>query len=166
MLYTSDGKNYQTLDLHNGNDKIFGMDMLDITTNYSKKETKLEYYQDSADADKTHQYFKEILEGYRESNTEDSRTNFKYREYIKQGNIYKVEETTIITFRVAPQKNQKLYTYINMKDGEYLINARIDSFTLNNYAYKGLTVSGLPSIDSITVNVKGTLYDDQNAVIH
>jgi len=37
---------------------------------------------------------------------------------------------------------------------------------LNNYAYKGLTVSGLPSIDSITVNVKGTLYDDQNAVIH
>jgi len=165
MLYTSDGKNYQNLDLHNGNDKIFGMDMLDITTNYSKKETKLEYYQDSENADKTHQYFKEILEGYRESNTEDSKTNFKYREYIKQGNIYRVEETTLITFKVAPPKNKKLYTYINMKDGEYLINVKVNSFTLNNYAYKGLTVNGLPSIDGITVNVKGTLYDDQNSLI-
>lgn len=52
-----------------------------------------------------------------------------------------------------------------MKDGEYLINARIDNFTLNNYAYKGLTVNGLSSIDNITVNIEGTLYDDQNAII-
>lgn len=165
MLYTSDGTNYQSLDLHNGNTKIFGIDMLNITTRYSKEETKLEYYHDSADADKTHQFFKEILEGYRESNTEDSKNNFKYREYIKHGDIYKVEETTVITFRVAPPNNKKLYTYINMKDGEYLINARADSFTLNNYAYKGLTVSGFPSLDNITVNVEGTLYDDQNAIL-
>ena len=164
MLYTSDGKNYQHLDLHNGNDKIFGMDMLDITTTYDKADTKLEHFNNSAYADKTHQFFKEILEGYSESNTENSKTNFKYREYIKQGDIYKVEETTVITFRVSP-KNQKLYTYINIKDGEYLINARIDNFTLNNYAYKGLTVNGLSSIDNITVNVEGTLYDDQNAII-
>jgi hypothetical protein len=164
MLYTSNGKNYQHLDLHNGNDKIFGMDMLDITTTYDKADTKLEHFNNSAYADKTHQFFKEILEGYSESNTENSKTNFKYREYIKQGDIYKVEETTVITFRVSP-KNQKLYTYINIKDGEYLINARIDNFTLNNYAYKGLTVNGLSSIDNITVNVEGTLYDDQNAII-
>lgn len=157
-------KNYQPLDLHNGNDKIFGMDMLNITTTYDIADTKLVHLDDSASADKTHQFFKEILEGYSESNTENSKSNFKYREYIKQGDIYKVEEITVITFRVSP-KTQKLYTYINMKDGEYLINARIDNFILNNYAYKGLTINGLPSIDNITVNVEGTLYDDQNAII-
>ena len=165
MLYTSDGKNYQSLDLHNGNDKIFGMDMLDIKTTYDKIETKLEHYDDSAKADQTHQFFKEILEGYSESNTENSKTQFKYREYIKQGDIYKVEETTVITFRVSPPKNNKLYTYINMKDGEYLINVRSDNFTLNNYAFNGLNVSGLPSMDNIFVTVNGTLYDDQNAII-
>jgi len=52
-----------------------------------------------------------------------------------------------------------------MKDGEYLINAKTDTFTLNNYAYDGLTVRGLPSLDNINVNVEGTLYDDQNAII-
>ena len=57
MLYTSDGKNYQSLDLHNGNDKIFGMDMLDIKTTYDKVETKLEHYDDSSKADQTHQFF-------------------------------------------------------------------------------------------------------------
>ncbi|NLL06810.1 MAG: hypothetical protein GX270_13730, partial [Clostridiaceae bacterium] len=104
-------------------------------------------------------------EGYSESNTENSKIQFKYREYIKQGDIYKVEETTVITFRVAPPKNNKLYTYINMKDGEYLINVRSDNFTLNNYAFKGLNVSGLPSMDNIFVTVNGTLYDDQNVII-
>jgi len=69
MLYTSNGDNYQSLDLHNKNDKIFGMDMLDITTEYDKQETKLEHYDDSSNADKIHQFFKEILEGYSESNT-------------------------------------------------------------------------------------------------
>jgi hypothetical protein len=166
MQYTSDGKTHQSLDLHNGNDKIFGMDMLNITTNYNKKETKLEHYDNSENADKTHQYFKEILEGYSESNTLASKDNFKYREYIKQGDIYKIEETTVITFTVAPpSKDQKLYTYINMKDGEYRINVRVDNIKLDNYAYNGLNISGLASIDNITVNVNGTLYDDQNSVI-
>lgn len=165
MLYTSDGKNYQSLDLHNDNDKIFGIDMLDVKTTYDKTETKLEHYDDSANADKTHQFFKEILEGYSESNTENSKTQFKYREYIKHGEIYNIEETTVITFRVAPPKNNKLYTYINMKDGEYLINVKSDKFTLNKYEFNGLTVSGLPSIDNIFVNVEGTLYDDQNVII-
>ena len=52
-----------------------------------------------------------------------------------------------------------------MKEREYLINARIDNFILNNYADKGLTINGLHSIDNITVNVKSTLYDNQNAII-
>ena len=51
-----------------------------------------------------------------------------------------------------------------MKDGEYRINVRADNIKLD-YAYNGLNVSGLPSIDNITVYVNGTLYDDQNAVI-
>ncbi|NLL07009.1 MAG: hypothetical protein GX270_14785, partial [Clostridiaceae bacterium] len=166
MQYTVDGKTFQNLDLHNGNDKIFGMDMLDITTTYNKNETKLERYDDSANADKTHKFFKEILEGYSESNTIDSMENFKYREFIKQGDIYKIEETTVITFKVAPpSNNQKLYTYINMKDGEYFINARVNNFELEDYAFKGLNVNGFNSIDNILVNVNGTFYDDQNAVI-
>jgi len=166
MQYTSNGDNYQSLDLHNGNDKIYGMDMLDIITDYDKKETKLEHYDNSDNVDKTHKYFKQILEGYSESNTLDSKENFKYREYIKQGDIYKIEETTVITFRVAPpSKNHRLYTYINMKDGEYLINARVNNIKLDNYAFNGLNISGFNSIDNITVNVNGTLYDDQNAII-
>lgn len=166
MQYTADGKTYQSLDLHNGNDKIFGMDMLDIKTTYNKNKTKLESYDDSDNADKTDKFFKEILEGYSESNTLDSKENFKYREYIKQGDIYKVEETTVITFKVAPpSKNQKLYTYINMKDGKYLINARVNNIELGDYAFKGLNVNGFNSIDNIVVNVNGTYYDDQNAII-
>jgi hypothetical protein len=39
----------------------------------------------------------------------------------------------------------------------YLINLRSDIFTLNNYAFNGLTVSGLPSMDTMVVNVNGTL---------
>nr|WP_235715956.1 hypothetical protein [Acetivibrio cellulolyticus] len=142
------------------------MDMLDITTSYSKNQTKLEHYDNSAYADKTHKFFKEILEGYMESNTDDSRENFKYREYIKQGDIYKVEETTVINFRVAsPSDMQKLYTYIKMKDGQYSINAGVDSIMLDKYMYNGLRVSGLSSIDNISVTVNGSMYDDQNATI-
>ena len=55
-------------------------------------------------------FLKEILEGYSESNTENNKSNFKYREYIKQGDIYKVEETTVITFRVSP-KSETLHLY-------------------------------------------------------
>ncbi|WP_010248648.1 hypothetical protein [Hungateiclostridium cellulolyticum] len=166
MLYISDGVTYQSLNLQNGKDKIFGMDMLDITTSYSKNQTKLEHYDNSAYADKTHKFFKEILEGYMESNTDDSRENFKYREYIKQGDIYKVEETTVINFRVAsPSDMQKLYTYIKMKDGQYSINAGVDSIMLDKYMYNGLRVSGLSSIDNISVTVNGSMYDDQNATI-
>ncbi|MEG0579312.1 MAG: hypothetical protein RR490_05305, partial [Niameybacter sp.] len=66
----------------------------------------------------THKYFKEILEGYSESNTQGSKDAYKYREYIKDNQaIYKVVEETTVTIKVN-EPNDKVITYGGMKDGD------------------------------------------------
>ncbi|MDA8235003.1 MAG: hypothetical protein M0Z31_09435 [Clostridia bacterium] len=160
LLYTRDGRNGQSLYITNQNSDVFGIDMLDIQTNTDKDVEILEHTTDTDG--ETHRFFKEILEGYSESNTLDSKTNFKYREYIKSGNIYKVTETTVITFKVASSAGQKLYTFANMKNGNYLINVGVNRFSLDNYRYAGLNVNKVDSLENITVKVKGSMYDDLN----
>ncbi|NLD50773.1 MAG: hypothetical protein GX660_26835, partial [Clostridiaceae bacterium] len=62
---------------------------------YKKKVEELQHTEESGGD--THVYWKEILEGYEESGTMDSRDKFKYREYIRNGqNMYRItEETTV-----------------------------------------------------------------------
>ena len=160
LQYTSDGRNRETLDITNAGDSVFGVKVLNIQTASNKDCVWLEHTTDSTG--RTHNFFKEILEGYDESNTIDSENNFKYREYIKNQDIYKVTETTVITFRIAPPPGQKLYTYVNMKNGDYGVNVWVEGISLANYRYSGLALEKVDSVDSMTVTVRGSMYDDVN----
>jgi hypothetical protein len=158
LLYTVDGKRFQTLDISKANSSALGMNLLTIQSKFDKDTYRLERAID--DSKDSHKFFKEILEGYSDSNTLDSKDKYKYREYIKEGDIYKVHEKTVITFSISPPPGKKLYTYVRMNNGNYSINASVDSFTLNNYRYNGLTINKLNSLDSIPVTVHGSMYDD------
>jgi len=102
----------------------------------------------------THEYLKEILEGYEESGTVGSKDNYKYREYIKNDqNLYKITEKTTVTIRINPA-NIKVYTHINMPDGKYKIAAWIVDVKLSdmNHSYKNLgIIKGIYNFDVIEV---------------
>jgi len=146
---------------------VDGVNMLVVEkTGYTKDWEEIKHSEKSGEF--THEYLKEILEGYEESGTVGSKDKYKYREYIKDGqNLYKVTEKTTVTIKINPD-NTKVYTYINMPDGKYRIAAWIGDIKLSdtNNAYKSLSViKGIYNFDVIEVEVNGTLYDDQNAVI-
>lgn len=113
----------------------------------------------------THKYFKEILEGYTESNTINSKNKYQYREYIKEGNIYKMVEKTTITFKVNPD-NQPVYTYGGMKNGTYHTTAWVDSTNIADITnVAGMTLEGIKNttpLDHIKITVQGSMYDDLN----
>lgn len=116
----------------------------------------------------THEFLKEILEGYQESGTFESSEKYKYRECIKEGQkIFRVTEKTTISIKINPD-NRNVYTYINMPDGKYTVAAWIGDIPLSNSdnAYKSLgTLKGIYNFDKIEVTVNGTFYDDQNAIV-
>ncbi|NLL04567.1 MAG: hypothetical protein GX270_01970, partial [Clostridiaceae bacterium] len=146
---------------------VDGVKMLSIEkSGYKRDFEEIKHSQDSGGF--THEYLKEILEGYDESGTIGSKNNYKYREYIKDGqDLYKIIEKTTVTIRVNPE-NLKVYTNIDMPDGKYRVAAWIGDIALSDStnAYKGLgTLKGIYNLDVIEVTVNGTLYDDQNAVI-
>ncbi|AUG59094.1 hypothetical protein [Acetivibrio saccincola] len=108
--------------------------------------------------------------GYSESGTLDSRDNFKYREYVKEGqSMYKITETTEITIKVN-KDNINFYTHAHMPDGEYYIrvwmadiNLASNNFTSINNAYNSLgTLKGIVPLDEIIITVKGSMHDDTN----
>jgi len=135
-------------------------------TGYSKEWEEIKHSEKSGEF--THEYLKEILEGYEESGTVASKDKYKYREYIKDGqNLYKITEKTTVTIKINPD-NRNMYTYINMPDGKYRIAAWIGDIKLSDTsnAYKTLgAIKGIYNFDVIEVEVNGTLYDDQNALI-
>lgn len=106
----------------------------------------------------THELFREILEGWNESGTLDSYTNYKYREFVSDSNapIYKVTETTILTFEVN-KDNKKLYTDYDMPEGNnYWMQASFNDFT-----YKGMYIKGTGVLDNINISVVDSAYNDQ-----
>jgi hypothetical protein len=113
----------------------------------------------------THEYFKNILEGYSESGTQASDSNYKYREYIKdEQHIYKITERTTVTIEVNPD-NSKIYTHAHMPDGEYTISVWVGDIDLSDMdsEYNELgTMAGIMPLDDIIVTVKGSMYDDVN----
>ena len=146
---------------------VDGVEMLKVEkTGYTKEWEEIKHSEKSGEF--THEYLKQILEGYEESGTIASRDKYKYREYIKDGqNLYKITEKTTVTIKINPN-NRNVYTYINMPDGKYRIAAWIGDIKLSDTgnAYKGLgTIKGVYNFDVIEVEVNGTLYDDQNPVI-
>ncbi len=135
-------------------------------TGYKKDIEELKHSQNSGEY--THEYLMEILEGYEESGTIGSKNNYKYREYIKDGqNIFRVIEKTTVTIQINPL-NIKLYTHVRMPDGKYTVAAWLGDVPLSaiDNEYKKLGVlKGVMSLDQIEVTVNGTFYDDQNAII-
>jgi len=106
-----------------------------------------------------------ILEGYSESGTQASRDNYKYREYIKDGQtMFKITETTKVTIKINPNPNSvRLYTNPYMPDGNYTVRAYIDNINLaqskNEYKKLG-ELKGIENLDRIEITVKGSIFDD------
>jgi hypothetical protein len=142
---------------------VDGVKMLYVDSVYDMDYEELEHSERSGEY--THEFLLEILEGYEESGTLDSRENYKYREYIKDGQkIYKIIEKTTVTIKINPD-NKKVYTYVNMPDGKYTVKAWIDDIALSNTTneYKKLgTIKGISTFDVIEVNVKGSMFEDTN----
>lgn len=124
------------------------------------------YYSQDQDESKTHQYWKRVLEGYKESNTQGSKDNYQYREYVadKQPKMYEITETTTVTIEINPD-NIPVYTHANMQNGKYYVKAWIDDAPLSGggHTYKKLgTLQGVDVLDNIEVTVVGSMFDDLN----
>ncbi|NLD47071.1 MAG: hypothetical protein GX660_07710 [Clostridiaceae bacterium] len=139
------------------------LDRNDSGSRYSKKVEVLQHSENSGEY--THEFWKEILEGYEESGTIESKNNFKYREYIKNGqNIYKITEKTNVTIQINPE-NRYVYTHAHMPNGKYTVKVWIGDIELSgsNNEYKKLgALKGISQLDEIEVSVKGSMYDDAN----
>ena len=110
--------------------------------------------------------YKEAMEGYGESRTEESYRKYRYMERtddsVSGQDIYLVEETTVISFKVEVPAG-KLYTHVNMKNGEYTVRARVKPMELA-FDHRGsngaLTMEGF-NLDALKVTVSGSMYDDR-----
>jgi hypothetical protein len=107
--------------------------------------------------------FKEVLEGYRESGTQGSYDLYKYRERTEQV-IYLVEEITEIVFTVAVPDGSKMYTHVNMKNGDYALAAKVAEiqFEFDDFDANPLMKMDAFTLDGIKVSVRGSMYDDRN----
>lgn len=149
-----------------GVDNIVLLKVLDRSSSearYNKKVEELQHTEESGGD--THVYWKEILEGYEESGTMDSRDKYKYREYIRNGqHMYRITEETTVDIKINPD-NIKLYTHAHMPDGNYTVRAWLGDINLadtgNEYRKLG-TLKGITALDQIEVSVKGSMYEDTN----
>lgn len=124
-----------------------------------------ELYHSQHENGDTHKALKEILEGYAESGTAASNQQFKYKEYIKDGqHIYKITERTTVTIRINHQ-NLRVYTHPHMPNGKYTVKAWLGDIDLSGMssAYNRLGVyKGLDNLENIEVTVVGSMYNDIN----
>ena len=120
----------------------------------------------------TDESFRRVLEGYNESGTANSRLNYKYTEYVKEGEtIFKVVETTTVTITINP-KNRKLFTHMMMKNGKYYARAYTADITLGRFDLGGeYQLNNLQDaaekkrlygyvLDKIDIAVVGSMADD------
>jgi hypothetical protein len=170
-----------------------GNTLFDININYRKKtvsghlfsiDVEMDYSLDDAE-ELQHNYtevgagaitdsrFKKVLEGYAESATQDSAREYKYVEFVKDGQkIYKITETTTVPFVINPT-NKTVYTHAQMKNGAYKIQVYLAPVGLKKVTEKdepaqagveyprGLTrVSFSEMLNEIEIDVVGSMYDD------
>jgi hypothetical protein len=125
------------------------LDRSQDNSRYTKKVEEIQY--SNKRGGDSHKFWKMVLEGYSDSYTEGSNTNYVYREYVEKDRIYKITETTKVTINVN-QDNVPLYTHANMPDG-----------TQGDHTYKILKLlNGIDDLDSIQVTVVGSMFDDLN----
>ena len=147
-----------------GVDDIVLLEVFDRDRDGSRyTKTVEELYHSEDPSGNTHKYLKEIMEGYRESGTSASDTNYKYKEYIKDGqHIYKITEKTRVTITIN-LNNRNVYTHVHMPDGDYYVRVWVEDIDLSETGnlYNTLGVlKGISRLDEIDVTVKGSLYDD------
>ena len=166
MTYVDEGSQYQLkLEIDDPEATTAAEGLLDIQRDYTYvTEYEVPYSPDAAGF--THTYFKEILEGYEESNTQDSKDDYKYREYIQEGQyICKVVEETTVTITVNPD-NEKCYTFGGMKNGKYYMTAWLNDVDVSSITnVPGMTLKGVNTekqLDEIALQVHGSMYDDLN----
>ena len=116
---------------------------------------------------------KEVLEGYKESGTEEHYEDARiYREQTDK-KLFLVKETTVIEFTLAIPEGKNVYTHVNMKNGEYAININIMDieFDIKDYlelesgkAYHQSSVMKIPkfTLDRLIITVSGSMYDDRS----
>ena len=166
MTYVDKGSNYQLkLEIDDPTATSAAEGLLGIQRDYTYV-TEYEIPHSPDATGYTHNYFKEILEGYDESNTQNSKANYRYREYIQDGqHIYKVIEETIVTITVNPS-NQKCYTFGGMKNGKYYMTAWLNDVDVSDITkVPKMTLKGVNTekqLDEIALQVHGSMYDDLN----
>ncbi|MCL2664645.1 MAG: hypothetical protein FWE82_03455 [Defluviitaleaceae bacterium] len=137
-------------------------------TNYGEQISERDYENGTGWIDKR---FKYILEGYSESGTADSRSLYRYTEYVRSGqNIYLVTETTTVTITVNPS-NQNVYTHLALRNGNYRIRAYfsdIELFRFNrgepgfqlDYINQAAPWLAGHVLDVLYATVVGSMFDD------
>ena len=102
-----------------------------------------------------------VLEGYSESDTLSSRSDYKYVEYVHEGEeVYKITETSTVVITINPD-NTKLYTHAQMRNGDYRVRVYIDMVDLDPLTYGHLTtLAGIGSLDQISIKVIGSMFED------
>jgi len=104
----------------------------------------------------------EVMEGYDASLTDYSRTEYKYQERTDKA-IYLVEEETVITFSLAPPIGVRMYSHVNMPNGDYRIRVWAEPFFFTGPYEKKANLSFRNSgyFDGLVVTVRGSMYDDR-----
>ncbi len=164
--------------------RAYGSYPVHIGQQYGKSEHRLEYGRGPEnDADmyltggeeqllgNTDPLFRRILEGWTYSGTQDSwggaysTDSYKYREYINEADIYKIEEQTTLTFTVNPEK-LRFYIIPQTADGGYSISVSFGEFTNTRTRGPGgsaaqpVKLNGAGQMDAVTFTVVGSMYDD------
>jgi hypothetical protein len=134
-----------------------------VVTSYSRDWVALDTMlnrDDTADALSIHKLLKEVLEGYKDSGTyDDSYLEYGYREQTNK-EIYEVEETTEVTFKLGVPNSQKMYTHVNMKNGDYAILTKVGKIEFESENNPKLEMEAF-NLDGIKVTVSGSMYDDR-----
>ena len=150
-----------------GNAKVGGSPLFDIDVERehsldSVEELQHDYTEAGADA-----RYRRVLEGYTESGTRSSMTNYKYIEFVDEdAMVYLITETTTVRITVNPD-NQRVYTHPQMRNGDYSVRASFANTNLNtlsslhyNSTIRAMTLTGAGNLDSIGIRVVGSMYDD------
>ena len=104
----------------------------------------------------------QVMEGYSESGTSESNVAYKYQERTDK-KIYLVVEETVITFKLAPTTAGRIYTDVNMPNGDYRVRVWQEKFDfVGPYEKKAnLTMQNSGNFDGLVVTVRGSMYDDR-----
>lgn len=131
--------------------------LLTVENSFTKDVEEIPYSQERESDNGTHEFWKNILEGYSQSSTLGSFDNFKYREYVGLNqNMYKITEKSTVTITIN-KDHIPVYTTAEMPDGKYYVKAWLADVELSKStnAYKSLgKLVGIKPLDQIEVMVK------------